>query len=301
MMTDGRAQILSLAALRGGQARDHLVARIYARHRCARCRSSPRLPAFAEIYYKDEAGRFGLGSFKALGGAYAVFKLLRQADPRANRRHPFFARPDVRKVCRPNHDQITVTSATDGNHGRSVAWGAQTFGCRCVIYVHETVSEGRCRAIAAYGAEVRRVAGTFDDAVRRAGADAAAQGWHVVFDTVYEGHTDVPRDVMQGYSLMADEALAQTDGVVPSHVFVQGGVGGLAAGMCSYLWERCGAARPRFVRGRAGPSRLFLSQRRRGKADAGGGHARYHHGRPRVRRGVDPGVANSELSAPTPS
>ena len=139
-----------------------------------------------------------------------------------------------------------MTCATDGNHGRSVAWGAQTFGCRCVIYVHETVSEGRCRAIAAYGAEVRRVAGTYDDAVRRAAADAAAQGWTVVSDTSYEGYTDVPRDVMQGYSLMVEEALAQA-ATLPSHVFVQGGVGGLAAGVCSYLWERYGAARPRFV------------------------------------------------------
>ena len=79
--------------------------------------------------------------------------------------------------------------------------------------------------------------GTFDDAVRRCGADAAANGWHEVSDTAYEGYTEVPRDVMQGYSLMAEEALAQTS-AVPSHVFVQGGVGGLAAGVCSYLWER---------------------------------------------------------------
>src|SRR5262249_56306265 len=80
----------------------------------------------------------------------------------------------------------------------------------------------------------------------RGGSDAAAQGWWVVSDTVYEGYTDVPRDVMQGYSMMVEEALAQAS-ALPSHVFVQGGVGGLAAGVCSYLWERCGAARPRFV------------------------------------------------------
>jgi diaminopropionate ammonia-lyase len=115
-----------------------------------------------------------------------------------------------------------------------------------VIYIPKTVSGGRCQAIAAYGAEVRRFAGTYDDGVRRAASDAAAQGWTVVSDTAYEGYTDVPRDVMQGYSLMVEEALAQAS-ALPSHVFVQGGVGGLAAGVCSYLWERYGAARPRFV------------------------------------------------------
>src|SRR5260221_572599 len=95
-------------------------------------------------------------------------------------------------------------------------------------------------------AEVKRVAGTYDDGVRRVAADAAVQGWTVVSDTSYEGYTDVPRDVMQGYSLMVDEALEQTS-AVPSHVFVQGGVGGLAAGVCSYLWERYGTRRPCFV------------------------------------------------------
>jgi diaminopropionate ammonia-lyase len=115
-----------------------------------------------------------------------------------------------------------------------------------VVYVPETISEGRWQAIAAYGAEVKRVAGTYDDGVRRVAADAAVQGWTVVSDTSYEGYTDVPRDVMQGYSLMVDEALEQTS-AVPSHVFVQGGVGGLAAGVCSYLWERYGTRRPCFV------------------------------------------------------
>jgi len=102
------------------------------------------------------------------------------------------------------------------------------------------------RQVAAYGAEIRRFAGTYDDGVRRAAADAAAEGWMVVSDTAYEGYTDIPRDVMQGYSLMVEEALRQTS-APPSHVFVQGGVGGLAASVCAYLWERYGSARPFFV------------------------------------------------------
>jgi diaminopropionate ammonia-lyase len=241
---DGRDAVLSLAAF--AEARREITAWPgYAPTPLRRLSSLAARAGIGEIRYKDEASRFGLGNFKALGGAYAVFKLLRQAI--AARKHLTASAQDLTSGrYRDVTSAITVTCATDGNHGRSVAWGAHTFGCRCVIYVHETVSAGRARAIAAYGAEVRRAPGTYDDAVRRAAADAAALGWTLVSDTSYEGCTDVPRDVMQGYSLMADEALAQA-ATPPSHVFVQGGVGGLAAGVCSYLWERYGAARPRFV------------------------------------------------------
>ena len=148
--------------------------------------------------------------------------------------------------CSDLAPRVTVTCATDGNHGRSVAWGARTFGCACVIYMPDVVSAGRSRAVEAYGAQVRRLLGTFDDAVRKAASDAAAQGWHVVSDTSADGSFEAPRDVMQGYCLIADEALSQCAGI-PSHVFVQGGVGGLAAATCAYLWERCGAQRPRLI------------------------------------------------------
>jgi diaminopropionate ammonia-lyase len=185
-----------------------------------------RSAGIARVDYKDESGRFGLGSFKALGGAYAVLRQIRAAG-------------------RPARD-IVVTCATDGNHGRSVAWGARRFGCACVIYVHETVSQGRIDAIAAYGAEIRRVPGTYDDAVREAARDAGANGWIVVSDTSYPGYTDIPRDVMQGYAVMVEEALAARD-LPPTHVFVQAGVGGLAAAVCGHLWETLGDARPRTI------------------------------------------------------
>src|SRR5690606_35466744 len=141
---------------------------------------------------------------------------------------------------------ITVTCATDGNHGRSVAWGAHLFGCKCVIYVHETVSKGRKDAIASYGAEVRVVPGNYDDAVRKAASDAQANGWFVVTDTSYEGYTSVPRDVMQGYTIMAEESMQQIK-QTPTHIFVQGGVGGLAAAVCAHYWEKQGSERPRFI------------------------------------------------------
>ncbi|HWP25290.1 MAG TPA: diaminopropionate ammonia-lyase [Xanthobacteraceae bacterium] len=243
---DGRSEVLSLAAL--ADARREITSWPgYEPTPLRRLRGLAEAARVCEILYKDEAGRFGLGSFKALGGAYAVLRLLQREIGALTKQAP-----SARELMAGQHREftarLTVTCATDGNHGRSVAWGAQMFGCRCVIYVHETVSEGRCRAIAAFGAEVRRVPGTYDDAVRRAAADAAAHGWHVVSDTSYAGYTEIPRDVMQGYALMAEEALAQTPaGRLPTHVFVQGGVGGLAAAICSYLWERLGDARPRFV------------------------------------------------------
>lgn len=200
------------------------------------------------LWYKDESARFALGSFKALGGAYAVLRLLAREVSALAPGTPVTV-PDLMegrygRITRP----LTVTTATDGNHGRSVAWGAQVFGCGCVIYVPAKCSIGRQRAIEGYGATVVRVDGTYDAAVRRAAADAAANGWFVVSDTSYPGYMDIPRDVMQGYTVMVEEAIRQLPaGERPTHVFVQGGVGALPAAVCGHLWETWGRQRPRFV------------------------------------------------------
>ncbi|MGL4494611.1 MAG: diaminopropionate ammonia-lyase [Beijerinckiaceae bacterium] len=177
----------------------------------------------ASVSYKDEGHRFALKAFKGLGGAYAVERL----------------------VNRLGRTGLTVTCATDGNHGRAVAWGARRAGIKAVIYVHETVSSGRAGAIAALGATVVREGRTYDDAVRASTAAAAKNGWHIVSDTSWPGYEDVPKDVMQGYAVMAMEAAAQA--ASPTHVFVQGGVGGLAAALLSYYWETHGASRPIFT------------------------------------------------------
>lgn len=198
------------------------------------------------IHYKQEAGRFGLGSFKALGGAYAVFRLLS-----AFIEGKTGEAPSAEELISGKYAELaktmTVTCATDGNHGRSVAWGAALFGCRSVIYIHENVSQGRADAIAGYGAKVVRTPGNYDDAVRCAAEDARKNGWQVVSDTSYPGYVDVPRNVMQGYSVMVKEALEQLDGIVPTHVFLQGGVGGLAAAVAAHLWEQFGEATPAIV------------------------------------------------------
>lgn len=200
----------------------------------------------AHISYKDEGSRFGLGSFKALGGAYAVGRLLcREAGKRMGRdvtMNDLRDDPDVRQVCAT----LTVTTATDGNHGRSVAWGASLFGCQCVIYIHATVSDGRQQAIEQYGARVVRTQGNYDQAVHQADMDAKENGWFLISDTSYPGYTDVPRNVMQGYQVMVAEAAEQLE-KPPTHIFVQAGVGALAAAVCGYFWEHQGEDRPVFV------------------------------------------------------
>jgi diaminopropionate ammonia-lyase len=191
------------------------------------------------VLYKDESKRFGLGSFKALGGAYAVRRLVAErlgasmADIRAG-------------LCREAASAITVATATDGNHGRSVAWGAQETGCRCRIYIHARVSEGRAQAMAALGAEVVRIDGDYDESVRLCTRESEKNGWLMISDTSFEGYTEIPRLVMAGYATIAEEVMAQA-GQPLTHVFVPAGVGGLAAALAAQFWIELGAAKPRFV------------------------------------------------------
>lgn len=198
------------------------------------------------LFYKDESRRFGLKSFKALGGAYAVLCLLqghaaRNGIERASAAD--FVAGRHREIVR----EVTVATATDGNHGRSVAWGARMFGCKCIIYLHEHVSPTREAEIATYGAEIRRVSGSYDESVRACAADAAANGWSLVADTSVGGDGRVPAMVMQGYTVMVDEILSQLGDRCPTHIFVPGAVGGLAAAVVAPLWERMRERRPRIV------------------------------------------------------
>ncbi|MBM3516916.1 MAG: diaminopropionate ammonia-lyase [Alphaproteobacteria bacterium] len=223
---DGERQVLSLAA------GDRACAEIeswpgYAPTPLVRLVGLAGELGLAALLVKDEGARFGVGSFKALGGAYAVRRLLAQKEPAA---------------------EVVVTCATDGNHGRAVAWAARTFGCRAIIYLHERVSRAREEAIAAYGALIMRSGGNYDDSVRRCAEDAARNGWRVVSDTAWPGYEDIPRDVMQGYTVMVREATAEMRATErPTHVLAQGGVGGLAAAVLSHFWESLGAERPFFI------------------------------------------------------
>ena len=198
------------------------------------------------VLYKDEDKRFDLHSFKALGGAYAVLRLLQEQLAAAGR-VGVTAGELLAGRHRASVSRLTMACATDGNHGRSVAWGAQMFGCRCRIYLHAHVSEAREREIVRYGAIIHRVSGTYDDSVRQCAEDAAANGWFLVADTADDEAARVPAIVMQGYGVMVDEILSQLGGDDVTHVFVQGGVGGLAAAVCGHFWQMSGDRRPRCV------------------------------------------------------
>ena len=143
-------------------------------------------------------------------------------------------------------NKITVSCATDGNHGKTVAWGASSFGCNCEIFIHSHVSVSREKEIAKYGANVNRIDGNYDDSVHIADKTAEEKGYFTVSDTSYEGYTEVPKDVMQGYTIMVDEALKQM-GEKPTHVFLQGGVGGMAAAVASFILETYQEESPIFV------------------------------------------------------
>ncbi|MCY1216532.1 Diaminopropionate ammonia-lyase [compost metagenome] len=201
------------------------------------------------IDLKDESTRATVGSFKALGAPVALARLiLRQWPDRGWDPEALFHGAYADALS-----EFTVISATDGNHGRSLAAAARSIGCRCVIVLHANVSEERETPIAALGAKVVRIAGNYDESVIEAARLAGENGWFVVSDTSYDGYEEIPRDVMQGYGVIAAEALEQQDGAVQpdscpyTHIFLQGGVGGLAAGIVSYFCEAFGERRPTFI------------------------------------------------------
>ncbi len=197
------------------------------------------------ISYKDEGPRFGLGSFKALGGAYAVLRLLqRELSKTEGRDAPIDAIRNGKFATQIS--EMTVISATDGNHGRSVAWGAKRFGAACRIYIHAEVSAFRAEALRDLGAEVIRVDGDYDATVAQTRVDAEEHGWMIVSDTSWPGYHQAPLDVMAGYGLMAREIVREAP-EPPTHVFLQGGVGGVAAAIIAVFHQEWGSAAPRSI------------------------------------------------------
>ncbi len=244
VVTPEVAQIFSLAAARQADA----DMRGWLGHTPSPLHSLPHLAGVAgvaSIAVKDESQRLGMNSFKALGGAYAVFRLvLEEAGARLGRALPAeaIATEEVRAVAAG----ITVSCATDGNHGRSVAEGAMAAGCNAVIFVHEGVDPERVAAIKASGARVITVPGSYDHAVAEATRVCAREGWHVVSDTSWPGYETTPLLVMQGYTILVQEALA-AQAAPPTHVFLQAGVGGFAAAVAAHMAVLFGAERPRLV------------------------------------------------------
>jgi diaminopropionate ammonia-lyase len=185
----------------------------------------------AEVLYKDEASRFGLGSFKALGGAYAAKLSIEKALLAGTGSRP-----------------LQLCCATDGNHGRSVAFAAQSRGLACTVFMHEAAPADKASAIIALGASVIRTPGDYDDSVRTAKQAAEREDWLLVADTTEDLEDETPAHVMQGYGVMLVEILEQrASQPPPTHVFLQGGCGGLAAGIAGPMAQVFGQDRPRVV------------------------------------------------------
>tara|TARA_B100000989_G_scaffold89580_1_gene64804 strand:- start:1003 stop:2145 length:1143 start_codon:yes stop_codon:yes gene_type:complete len=160
------------------------------------------------IFYKDESKRFNLKSFKALGGAYAVEKISK------------------------NKKKMTVSTATAGNHGKSVSWGAKKIGAKCKIFISENVSDSRALEMEKLGAEVIKVKGNYEKSLRVCKEMSNKKGWQIVQDVAWRKYEYIPKLTMAGYSVMIKEISNQTKHYI-THVFLQAGVGGMAAGMIS--------------------------------------------------------------------
>lgn len=191
---------------------------------------------------KDEGLRLGLGSFKALGGAYALMVLVQEEASRRLGR-AIAVEELMSDTVRAIASTMTFACATDGNHGRSVAQGAQWLGARAVIFVHAGVSQARIAAIAGFGAEIVQVKGGYDFSVQEAARVAHESAWTLLSDTSWEGYEYIPSLVSQGYIVMVQEILAKLP-EPPTHVFLQAGVGSFAAAVAGHLALVLGEQRP---------------------------------------------------------
>ncbi|MFA7671246.1 MAG: diaminopropionate ammonia-lyase [Sphaerochaetaceae bacterium] len=187
------------------------------------------------IWVKNEACRLDLNSFKVLGGSFALYRFIQDKlniDDSLMSYNYLFS-DNVRNRLKGT----TFASATDGNHGKGLAWAAGQLGYECVIYVHKDTSQNRIDAISQYGAKVVVIDGNYDDAVSQIIVDAQKYGWQIISDTSWEGYHKIPTSIMQGYATIVLEAQQQLNSLgiaKPSHVFVQAGVGALAAAIFGY-------------------------------------------------------------------
>ena len=194
-----------------------------------------------EIYVKDESYRFGLNAFKVLGGSYAIGRILAerlQLDSRALN-WDILTAPATQEQL----GKLTFVTATDGNHGRGVAWAAKRFGHRSVVYMPKGTARERLENILAEGSDACITEMNYDDAVRHAAHQSETQGWLLVQDTTQAGYETVPRWIMQGYGTMGLEAIEQLP-KKPTHVFLQAGVGSMAGAIAGLFASVYGSERP---------------------------------------------------------
>lgn len=206
------------------------------------------LPALADrlgvrgVFIKDESKRFGLNAFKVLGGSFAIGNLI-SAKLGENISDLPFERMTSSEIRRKLGD-ITFITATDGNHGRGIAWTADRLGQHSIVYMPKGTAQERLDNIRVLGAAAEVTDLTYDEAVRKAGIDAAENGWILVQDTSLPGYEEIPKLIMQGYLTMISEAVEQLGPVNPTHVFLQAGVGSMAAAATAFIAGYYGENKP---------------------------------------------------------
>lgn len=195
-----------------------------------------------KILVKDESYRFGLNSFKSLGGIYAIYKTLEEMAGKNISISEIFS-PKFKETI----GELTFSAATDGNHGLGVAWASMKLGQKAVIYLPKGTVPQRIEAIRNTGAKAVVIDGNYDDAVEKMARDGQNEGWHVISDTAWEGYQDIPTWIMQGYTVLFDEAMEEikeNGGDMPTHIILQAGVGSFSASGVGYFNSIYGKKRP---------------------------------------------------------
>lgn len=195
-----------------------------------------------DIYVKDESYRFGLNAFKVLGGSYAIGNYI--AKKLGTSIEALSFDKIVSKETKDKIGKTTFISATDGNHGRGVAWTASQLGQEAVIYMPKGSALERLNNIKAHGAKAEITELNYDDAVRLASKHADENNWVLVQDTSWPGYEEIPTYIMQGYTTMAYEAMEQLNGKKPTHIFLQAGVGSFAAAVTGFFADLYQEDRP---------------------------------------------------------
>lgn len=193
------------------------------------------------VYMKDESYRFGLNAFKVLGGSYAIGRYLAQRlnTPLSELSYEKLISDEVKHAL----GEITFVTATDGNHGRGVAWTAKQLKQRSVVYMPKGSADERLSNIRAEGAAASITEFNYDDTVRMARREAEKNGWIVVQDTAWDGYEEIPSWIMQGYGTMGYEVYGQLP-EKPTHIFLQAGVGAMAGAMTGFFASVYGEERP---------------------------------------------------------
>lgn len=204
-------------------------------------RNTAKELGLGNIFVKDESYRFGLNAFKVLGGSYAIGNYLAMKLGKDISELPY--EKMISDEVKNELGEITFVTATDGNHGRGVAWTANKLNQKSVVYMPKGSSIERLENIKAEGADASITELNYDEAVRLANSQAQEKGWVMVQDTAWEGYEDIPRWIMQGYGTMGYEVFTQLD-EKPTHIFIQAGVGSLAGALTGFFSSVYGEERP---------------------------------------------------------